>query len=154
MDHQSGFDPRQLRTQIDPANERLLRYIHLLCLAKGLQPRNESPADADHDITVHDADFPVTGVVNASDYLDERFPFPPMMPAGAKLRALTRMTIEQALQANPGQLEQALPGDGFLFSRSAPTAGDLAIAAALPHSIFARRVLAALQRLAPESDAA
>lgn len=150
MDHQSGFNARTLRYHSNVTNIALARFLKLLCLAKSLTPVEAHLQQTQHDISIIDGDFPVTGAVTICDYLEERYPFPQCMPADPRLRAIARMTITKALESPQQQLEAALPTEGFLFSKVTPTAADIAVAAVLPASDFARRTLRALQSLAQE----
>lgn len=145
MDNTTSFTPRVIKLHAGDADTTHTRYFRLLCLVKGLAPAEV--AGGNQQLQLVDGDFPVTNAVTITDYLEERYPYPPILPTDPKLKALARMTIEQALVAPATQLEAAIPGDRFLLSPTHITAADLAVAAALPASSFARRVLDAARQL-------
>ena len=56
-----------------------------------LNPYNETPTLVDRDLLLHDA-----GVIN--DYIDERYPHPPLMPVDPVSRARLRLVHHQVLR--------------------------------------------------------
>lgn len=56
-----------------------------------LNPYNETPTLVDRDLLLHDA-----GVIN--DFLDERYPHPPLMPVDPVLRARLRLIHHRVLR--------------------------------------------------------
>jgi RNA polymerase-associated protein len=76
-----------------------------------LNPYNQAPTLVDRDLVLYDA-----GVIN--DYLDERYPHPPLMPVDPVSRAKLRLvhhrvqldwySLAKEIEANPGKVaEQA-----------------------------------------------
>jgi RNA polymerase-associated protein len=76
-----------------------------------LNPYNQAPTLVDRDLVLYDA-----GVIN--DYLDERYPHPPLMPVDPVSRAKLRLvhyrvqrdwySLAREIEANPGKVaEQA-----------------------------------------------
>jgi RNA polymerase-associated protein len=94
-----------------------------------LNPYNEAPTLVDRDLVLYDA-----GVIN--DYLDERYPHPPLMPVDPVSRAQLRLVhhrvlrdwfaLAQKIEAASGkrgdksrkQLKEALIGSNDLFKMS------------------------------------
>jgi len=66
-----------------------------------LNPYNKAPTLVDRDLVLYDA-----GVIN--DYLDERYPHPPLMPVDPVSRAKLRFSLAMEIEASTGNAaEQA-----------------------------------------------
>ena len=76
-----------------------------------LNPYNETPTLVDRDLLLHNA-----GVIN--DYLDERYPHPPLMPVDPVSRARTRLALYR-IQQDWYELVPALESKGEKMSAKA-----------------------------------
>ena len=76
-----------------------------------LNPYNETPTLVDRDLLLHNA-----GVIN--DYLDERYPHPPLMPVDPVSRARTRLAMYR-IQQDWYELVPALESKGEKTSAKA-----------------------------------
>lgn len=119
--------------------EKGIEAMHLVAVQAGDQNEDLLVLNARHDLpTLVERNLVVAGVDIIAEYLDERYPFPPMMPNDPAGRARLRMTarilrddLEDPLESGASKkvIAAALVGfDGLLGSRKFLLGNSLSLA--------------------------